>query len=177
MKNREGRKLLGVKLVEAGVISEEQLKVALQDQKYYNLKLGKILANHNWVKQRTADFFAQEWEIIQNICPRQPLGYYLKRAALLNDEQIDYILNEQEKNIRQKFGEIAVQEKWLKDQTIAFFLESLNEHVCSIDCENKKSEITLRKAILYINEPYIALVTPETIIRKRLTHTTLISMC
>jgi hypothetical protein len=168
MKNQGKRQLLGAKLIEAGLISEQQLKVALEDQRSYNLKVGEILANHQWIRQRTADFFAVEWEIIKNICPKQPIGYYLRRAALLSEGQINYILEEQQKKGSKKFGEIAVKEKWLSQQTINYLLENLESHVCSIDCQRHNLNITFKKAILHINEPDIVIIKQENVIERKL---------
>ncbi len=165
MTNQGNPKLLGTKLIEAGIISEQQLKVALEDQRRYNLRIGEILAKHDWLKQRTADFFAQEWEIAKTVYPRQPIGYYLKRAALLNETQISYILDEQEKKVRRRFGEIAVEQKWLNSQTISFFLKSLEEKKDKSLNDSKTHPATaLKRAILYINEPDIVIIGRKNII-------------
>ena len=167
MENQRKRQLLGSKLIQAGLISEQQLMVALEDQKCYNLKLGEILAKHQWIRQRTADFFAIEWEIIKNICPRQPIGYYLRRAALLSEGQINHILEEQQKQPNKKFGEIAVEENWLSQKTINFLLENLDTHICSVDCQRKNLDIILKKAILHINAPDIVLIKQENVIERK----------
>ena len=52
---------LGEILVEAGLVTLAQIEFALQEQIENNLKIGKILAKHNWIKQKTADFFVEKW--------------------------------------------------------------------------------------------------------------------
>ncbi|MEB3190526.1 MAG: hypothetical protein VKL42_09320 [Snowella sp.] len=54
-------KPLGLILREADLVTPAQIEVALQDQQYYQLPLGEILALHGWVHQETADFFAEQW--------------------------------------------------------------------------------------------------------------------
>ena len=147
MKNQGKQKLLGTKLIEAGIISEQQLKVALEDQRRYNLRIG---------------------EILKRVKPRQPIGYYLRRAALLNQTQISYILEEQEKAIKYRFGEIALQQKWLNAQTIEFFLKNLDKYTEEALKNSKSYPATaLKRAILYINEPDIVVIERENIIYQR----------
>ena len=85
-------KPLGLILREAGLITPAQIEVALQDQQYYRLPLGEILSLHGWIRQETADFFAEAWPTLFLSSYLQPLGYYLRSAALLSDEQIQLIL-------------------------------------------------------------------------------------
>ena len=85
-------KPLGFILQEAGLITPAQVEVALQDQQYYQLPFGEILSLHGWIRQETADFFAEAWPTLFLSSYLQPLGYYLRSAALLSDEQIQLIL-------------------------------------------------------------------------------------
>ena len=55
-----------------------------------------------------------------------PIGYYLKQAYLLNEQQIQTILEEQKSN-QQKFGVLAVKKGWIKQNTINFFLDSFSQ--------------------------------------------------
>jgi hypothetical protein len=76
-----------------------------------------------WIKAQTADFFAEQWPLLIKQKREHPIGYYLQEAALLNEAQIKAILYEQQKRKNQyKFGQIAVQKKWLKQNTIDFLL-------------------------------------------------------
>lgn len=118
-------KPLGQVLQQADLISSEQVEIALKEQtEAAGLRLGEILASHGWLKQKTADFFSQQWPAVLKQNPKQPLGQYLEEAGLLNEQQIRTILAEQpQKNLR--FGELAVLKGWLKPTTIQFFLEHL----------------------------------------------------
>jgi hypothetical protein len=117
-------KPLGLILREAGLITPAQVEVALQDQQYYQLPLGEILSLHGWIRQETADFFAEAWPTLFLSSYLQPLGYYLKSAALLSDEQIELILEEQ-KQLGIRFGALAVLKGWVSQTTIDYFLENL----------------------------------------------------
>ena len=115
-------KLLGMVLQEASLVSKPQIDLALQDQSYYpNLRLGEIFAMRGWLKQETADFFAQNWLNLVKQSTRKPLGYYLQQSALLEEKHIEAILKEQRiTGIR--FGSVAVLQGLLKSKTLDFFL-------------------------------------------------------
>ena len=118
-------KSLGCLLTEADLISLPQVQLALQEQKQYsNLRLGEILALHGWLKQETADFFAQKWLKSLQEAQKNLLGYYLQEAGLLTLKQINTILDEQ-RRLGIKFGSIAVIHGWLKKKTLEFFLKHL----------------------------------------------------
>jgi hypothetical protein len=117
-------KPLGLILQEAGLITPSQIEVALQDQQYYQLPFGEILSLHGWIHQQTADFFAESWPTLFVASYLYPLGYYLKSAALLTDQQIELILEEQKK-LGIRFGAIAVLKGWVNQQTVDYFLENL----------------------------------------------------
>jgi hypothetical protein len=125
-------KPLGEILQQAGLVSAAQVQVALQDQQQYkHLRLGEILALRGWLKQKTADFFAERWAILLAQKKKYPLGYWLKAAALLDEDQINLILSKQQQKmkknfIRTRFGRLVVSHGLLKKQTIDFFLESLS---------------------------------------------------
>ncbi len=115
-------KPLGMILQEADLVSLSRIELALQAQTQHpHLRLGDILALCDWVKPETADFFAQDWSNVVQQEYKDPLGYYLKQAALLNKEQIETVLAEQRKTgIR--FGTVAVLQGFLKSTTLDFFL-------------------------------------------------------
>ncbi|NJO94405.1 MAG: hypothetical protein HC820_08875, partial [Hydrococcus sp. RM1_1_31] len=118
-------KPLGLLLQEADLISAAQIEVALQDQNFdRDLKIGEILALRGWLKQQTADFFAQHWATVGQQKVPAPLGYYLKSAGLLNEEQIQILLSEQNR-IGLRLGALAVLKGWLKPSTLEFFLKHL----------------------------------------------------
>ena len=124
-KNLIQPKSLGMVLQEAHLVSLPQIELALRDQIYYPyLRLGEILAIRGWIKQETADFFAQDWWTLTKQSTRKPLGYYLQKSALVEEKQIEAILEEQRlTGIR--FGSVAVLQGLLNSQTLDFFLNYL----------------------------------------------------
>ncbi len=115
-------KRLGELLLEADLISPAQIEVSLRDQSYNpDLHLGEILAMRNWIQQKTANFFAQDWSDLIKQKSRNPIGWYLQQAALLQEGEIKRILNEQ-KLTGVRFGTVAVLQGVLKSTTLDFFL-------------------------------------------------------
>jgi hypothetical protein len=119
------RPILGEILREADLITAAQLQTVLQDKSIYQEQLlGEIIASRGWLKQETADFFADQWLNYLETPPQYRLGEYLKEAGLLNDQQIEDILAVQQK-LSIKFGEAVILNGWLKPTTIEFFLKYL----------------------------------------------------
>lgn len=117
---------LGLALQSAGLISEEQLQRALELQsKYSQMKLGEILVLQEGIRAKTIEFFVKKRHEIADSGQQLPLGHYLEDASLLNNRQVEAILQEQKKT-KQKFGDIAVQKGWVKQDTVDFFLDTLS---------------------------------------------------
>ena len=122
------RKPLGQLLSEAGLISAQQIEIALQAQANDNsgTKIGEIFASRGWIKQETADFFVEQWNQLIEQTPKQPMVYYLRAAALLNEREIQYLLeqrNKSEKKVR--FHHLAVQKGLIEQETVDFFVRNL----------------------------------------------------
>lgn len=116
----------GLLLQNAGLISTQQLQDALELQaQYTEMKLGEILALQQGIQARTINFFVDQWQETIDQGQIFPLGYYLQKANLLNQQQIKVILQEQKSNY-QKFGVIAVEKGWIKQETINFFVDNLS---------------------------------------------------
>ena len=121
------KKPLGEILQQANLISEPQLQLALLTQnaldeiKEYHLRIGEILVLRGCIKQKTVDFFVDDFRGLLMSDKRRKIGFYLLLSGLLEEEQIKIILDEQKK-IPMKFGLIAVKKKWIKPKTIDFFL-------------------------------------------------------
>ena len=115
---------LGSLLQQADLVSASQIEAALQEQiEFKHLRIGEILASRRWIKQETADFFAERWNSLLSQKLKLPLGHYLKEAALLSEKQIEVILFQQKhKGLELRFGTLAVLNGWLKPTTIEFFL-------------------------------------------------------
>ena len=118
-------KRLGEILIEADLVSARQIESALQDKiQYPNLRIGEILAKKEFIKPETADFFVRDWTKAIAEAEKYALGYYLKQAAILNEEQIEIILAEQRKS-GVRFGTVAVFQGFIKSTTLDFFLANL----------------------------------------------------
>ena len=145
MSQNASKRPIGEVLQKANLISASQIDVALRDQQRYqnlnlgNIKIGEILALRGWLKQETTDFFAQKWTTLIRKKNKQPLGYYLQEAALLNEEQVKYLLQEQQKlPIKLRLGELAYIEGWLNLKTVNYFVDNLY----SATTQNKLSKTT-----------------------------------
>lgn len=124
--------LLGQVLLEAGLITASQVSLVLDAQANgQKMRFGEILAEWGWLSQDTVDFFAEQLPQLANETHKQPIGYYLKAAKLLNDEQISTILDEQN-HIKLRFGEIAVRNGWVKQKTVDSVLRYLQGELNSV---------------------------------------------
>jgi tetratricopeptide (TPR) repeat protein len=143
---------LGSILQQAGLVSAEQVNQAIKQQKQTSssLTIGEILAGKGQISPKTADFFAQRWLSLVMEKPQQPIGQYLKQAALLNEQQIQAILVEQQRSKR-KFGEVAIAKGWIKQTTIDFFLTQLKTGSSSTPAALDR-QLTLKQAQNSLNE-------------------------
>ncbi|BAC09221.1 hypothetical protein [Thermosynechococcus vestitus] len=132
---------IGELLLKAGLITPGQLQVALIEQGIYTkVRLGEILALHGWLSQETIDFFVEEWPKLAQDKQKHPIGFYLKKAGLLTEEQINQILKEQWQ-ASYRFGALAVLNGWVKQETVNFFLEHINPNAL-------KESVRIEKATL-----------------------------
>lgn len=116
---------LGILLQDADLISAVQVQQALTEQKTgLNVPIGEILVQKGWINPQTVSFFAEDWYTLLQQSSRQPLGYYLKAAGLLNEIQIRYLLKMQSQ-IDLRLGALAVGQNLLKSTTLDFFLAYL----------------------------------------------------
>jgi tetratricopeptide (TPR) repeat protein len=129
-------------LQQAGLVSAEQVNQAIKQQKQTSssLTIGEILAGKGQISPKTADFFAKRWLSLVTEKPKQPLGQYLKQAALLNEQQIQAILVEQQSSKR-KFGEVAIAKGWIEQTTIDFFLTQLKAESSSTSAASDRQLI------------------------------------
>lgn len=121
---------LGTILQQAKLVTSSQVEVALTEQTTQpKHRLGEILAHKGWVKQQTADFFAERWNTLVHQARQgspKSLGYYLKEAGLLDDHQLNSILREQgQGQLWVRIGALAVLKGWLNQTTVDFLLENL----------------------------------------------------
>ena len=117
---------LGEVLIEAGLITASQIEFALQLQSHSDLRIGEILASHNWIEQKTADFFAEKWNKLLEQKQKKPLVYYFRSAGLLNEQQIAVLIRDRKQQAKPKrFHRIAVERGYLKQITVDFFLANI----------------------------------------------------
>ncbi|MBW4682318.1 MAG: WecB/TagA/CpsF family glycosyltransferase [Microcoleus vaginatus WJT46-NPBG5] len=129
-------KPIGQLLQQANLLSPDQVATVLQEQakQKQHQRFGEILVRLGWLNPKTVDFFAEELPKLPTTSYRQPLGQYLKSAGLLNDAQINTILNYQaETGLR--FGEIAVSQGWVKQETINFLLHYISPNQMLVPVE------------------------------------------
>lgn len=116
---------LGEMLQRAGLLSQAQLDVVLQDQQWQpDLRIGDILELRGWVKRDAIEFFAEQWPQLATVGRDNPIGYYFQQAGLLNSQQVDALLKEQ-KQAGLRIGALAVLHGWLSQETLDWFLRSL----------------------------------------------------
>ena len=130
------RKPLGETLMEAGLISASQIEMALKEQENFDMKIGEIFALHNWIKQETADFFVEKLPYLVKEQSKKPLVYYFQEAGLLTEKQIESLIKLQKrKEQKVRFHRLAVEQGYLKQLTVDFFLAHLfniyNPNNCS----------------------------------------------
>ena len=131
---------IGLLLQKAGLITPQQLQEALELQlQYSQMKLGEILVLQQGIRVKTIDFFVDEWQKTVELGQLFPLGYHFKRAYLLTEKQIQTILQEQ-KSSRDRFGELAVRQGWLEQDTVDFFLENIPNQPPQLVSLNKLEE-------------------------------------
>ncbi|WP_084668863.1 WecB/TagA/CpsF family glycosyltransferase [Spirulina major] len=117
---------IGELLQKAGLLTAEQVQEILADkERYPNLQFGQILAQRGWLKPETVDFLIEHLPQLPVEDIRQPIGMYLKLAGLLDDEQVQEILEAQNQE-GLRFGEIAAQKGWLKQETVDWIVNSMN---------------------------------------------------
>jgi hypothetical protein len=124
------KKRLGETLLDANLISETQIEIALREQAQAPQKrIGDILVSKGWIRQETVDFFADEWQEILNQQERKSskqLGYYLQKAALLDEKELRMLIEEQKQgSLWIRLGALASLKGFLHQSTIDFFLEHL----------------------------------------------------
>ncbi len=124
--NNQSSQPLGQILIEAGLISINQIEIAFREQEETGLRIGEILVARGWIKRTTADFFVKQWWSLVSEIDKKPLVYYFQQADLLNNEQIKALIRLQKlKRQKVRFHHLAVEQGYLKQKTVDFFLAYL----------------------------------------------------
>ena len=117
------RKTLGEILVEAGLISFSQFKLALEEQKQSKLSAGEILVAHGLIQAQTIDFFGERWLEVLQEKPKRTTAYYFQEAGLIDGEQLKTIISLQKlKHDKIPFSCLTIELGYLKQNTVDFFL-------------------------------------------------------
>lgn len=82
--------------------------------------LGSNLVKENLLTQKQVELALAEQEVSKT----KPLGSYLVEAGLLTQKQVELALTEQEVS-KIRFGELIVQQGWVKRQTIEYLMEKV----------------------------------------------------
>ena len=106
--------MIGQRLIEAGYLTEDQLREALAIQPDSGLLLGEICLLKGWLT------YPQLQECLPTMRPR--LGEKLLGAGLINMNQLWVALLEQRTSGR-LLGEILVSQGWLDYSTLAEFVD------------------------------------------------------
>ena len=121
--------------MEAGLISAIQLEIVLKEQQRHDIRIGELFALHDWINQKTADFFVEQFPKLIKEPQKRPLVYYFKEAALLTDEEIASIIKLQQiKKEKIRFHRLAVEQGYLKQRTVDFFLAHLFKIYNPLNC-------------------------------------------
>lgn len=120
---------MGQVLQDAELLSQDQVRMVLavqaemkQRSRHQARRFGELVVEQGWLPPATVDFFAEQYPKLGQAQYTQPLGQYLKAAALMNDDQISTILTEQDL-YGGRFGEIAVTKGWVPKGTIEILLK------------------------------------------------------
>jgi hypothetical protein len=150
---------LGLILQKASLVSSTEIGIALEDQMQSqgSLRIGEILAQKGWIKQKTADFFALKWddmiEKVQTGEAKYKLGESLREAGLISDEQLLELL-ELQKQENLIFGELIIQKGFLKRNTVNLFIESLGFYQSkSFDLQAQETLQSVRKLVFVRDYP------------------------
>lgn len=80
---------IGMRLVEAGLLSPAQVEVTLRDQQDYpDLQFGEILLLRGWICEETLSFFLNLESVCSEEFRKLPLGQRLKTAGLVTEDEI-----------------------------------------------------------------------------------------
>lgn len=122
---------IGTHLLEAGILTSEQLEVALAEhQLHASTRFGEIVKNRGWVKERTIQFLLnranQSLKESQNLSVSAQIGTHLVEAGLVTQAQVEQALLEQQTS-NKRLGEILVNHGWVTSQTVEYMMKLISE--------------------------------------------------
>ncbi len=113
--------------IEAGLLTQGQVKTAFSEQKVTGLRLSEFIVRKGWLKGQTVEFLMQKLLLRDKAFVQtddKRLGHYLVEAGLLTQVQVDTALSEQ-KESGLRLGELIVKKGWLKEQTVEFIIKEV----------------------------------------------------
>ncbi|WP_255801254.1 NAD(P)-binding domain-containing protein [Acaryochloris sp. 'Moss Beach'] len=122
---------IGTHLLAAGLLTSEQLEVALAEQELEtSARLGDVIQKRGWVQKRTIQFLLHQ---VNNTLVDNPelsacaqLGANLVEAGLVTSTQVDEALLEQQIS-NKRLGEILVNHGWVTPQTVEYMMKHLSQ--------------------------------------------------
>jgi type II secretory ATPase GspE/PulE/Tfp pilus assembly ATPase PilB-like protein len=119
IKMRNHRRPVGRILSDAGMVSNEDIGEALNDQqKLRNRRMGEILAETANVKQEHIEETMQDIIAKGKISPNARIGEILISAGLVTREQVDTALAIQKKDKGKKIGEILIEKGLITEEQL-----------------------------------------------------------
>ncbi len=113
-------------LLEASLITSDQLESAQAEQAFCKMLLGEVMALRGWVQPETIEFLLQEQDLSELLSSsQQPIGEYLKAAGLVTEAQVIEALRYQKRK-KVFFGAALVEKGYLKEETLNFFLRNFS---------------------------------------------------
>jgi len=131
--------LLSLRLNQAGLISESQIEVVIQDcQNHDDFSLEEILVLRGWVKQETIAFFLEVFPKLINESKTITLAKCLEKSAILSKQKVANIL-EYQKATGRSFYALVLDFDYVKESTLKFFMNYLVSN--ELDSSSGEEEI------------------------------------
>lgn len=130
---------IGTHLLAAGLLTSEQLEVALAEQELEaTAHLGDVIQKRGWVQKRTIQFLLHQ---VNNTLVDNPelsacaqLGANLVEAGLVTSTQVAEALLEQQIS-NKRLGEILVNHGWVTPQTVEYMMKHLSHSNVTVQPE------------------------------------------
>lgn len=117
--------------LQAGLLTWEQVNLVRRIQlSNKHLSFEDIITEYGWLSKETVSFFTDVFPsiLMDDRRKRLPIGYYLRAANLLTDEQINDVLREQNKRSNPLFGQIASEKNWIRQETADLIVRYLDQY-------------------------------------------------
>lgn len=124
LKAKLNRQPLGAWLVEAGLLTPYQVKVALVDQQYQpRYRFGEVLLSRAWIKATTLEFFLHLERAFTPEFHHLKLGQRLQAAGLVTERDIQAAIAQQQKQKQLRLGQILFLQGIIQPKTADFFAQ------------------------------------------------------